>query len=111
MVALVTAGASDVQKLQGTWVGTNDGEAITLTFGPKNMIKIRVGTDTGEGTYSVDWSETPAHLDIDWGKLGKVKTIVELKENTLRLENVDPGEERPKKFTGRATSLKRDIGK
>jgi uncharacterized protein (TIGR03067 family) len=113
MVAVVFAslaigGDSGAEKLHGTWVGKFEGKSITMVFGPKNVVKIRIETDTEEGTFSVDWSKNPGHLDIDWGKQGKAKTIIELKDDKLKFEDVVPDKDRPKMFTKKAFSLKRD---
>jgi uncharacterized protein (TIGR03067 family) len=110
--AVLAAGAdTDAEKLHGTWVGKNRGQTITLTFGPKNAVKMRVDNDTGEGTYSVDWGKNPAHLDIDWGKQGKIKTLVELADGKLKIENSQPGAERPKMFTQNAFTLTKEKDK
>jgi hypothetical protein len=105
-VALAAGGDAGAEKLHGTWIGKSEGEPITLTFGSKNVVKLRAGKDTGEGTYPVDWNKKPAHLDIDWGKQGKVRTIIELTDDDLNFENVDPGTGRPKMFTDKAVTLK-----
>jgi hypothetical protein len=104
-VAVAAGGDAGAEKLHGTWIGKN-GDPITLTFGSKNVVKGRVGKDTGAGTYSVDWNKKPAHLDIDWGKQGTVRTIIELTDDDLNIENVDPGKDRPKMFTDKAVTLK-----
>lgn len=110
--SIAAGGDGGAEKLHGNWVGKAHGRTFTLTFGPKNVVKIRVDEDTaGEGTYSVDWSKRPAHLDIDWGKQGKVKTIIQLADDNLKIENAEPGKERPKTFTKGAMTLKRDKAK
>jgi uncharacterized protein (TIGR03067 family) len=95
------------EKLDGTWV---DADGVTVTFGPGNSIKVWTPEEAGEGTYAVNWAKTPAHLDVDWGKRGKVEAIVELTGDTLKVEDTQPGEPRPAVFTGKAKILKRSVG-
>jgi hypothetical protein len=79
------------KKLRGTWAGWNQGQPVTLTFRLRNrIIVLTVGAESGEGRYSVDLTSNPAHLDIDWGKR-KIRTIIELGDDTLKLEHVQPG--------------------
>jgi hypothetical protein len=107
-VALALGAPSGEEKLHGEWVGKDEaGQAVSLTFGPKNAVKIQVGKDSGSGTYAVDWDKKPVHLDFDWGERGKVQTIVEITDQGLRLENNNPGKERPAKFTDKAVVLTR----
>jgi uncharacterized protein (TIGR03067 family) len=107
--AALAAGAdTDAEKLHGTWVGKNEGQTITLRFGPKNTVKMTLDKDTIEGTYSVDLGKKPAQLDIDWPKEGKVKTIVELTEDKLKMEDAQPGKDRPKMFTKKAVTLTKE---
>ena len=99
------SGQSSGENLHGTWVGAVDGEPVTLTFGPNNNVKALVDDEVGEGTYSVDWSMKPAHLDIDWGPRGKVQAIIELTNDNLKVEEAKRGAERPTVFSDMASAL------
>jgi uncharacterized protein (TIGR03067 family) len=95
-------------KLHGTWVNKADG--VTVTFGPGNAVKLWTEDDAAEGTYTVDWSKSPAHLDIVEAKGGKVETIVEVTGDTLKIEDGRPGDPRPAAFTIRAKTFQRSSG-
>ncbi len=106
----VAFGAEGEAKLAGTWVSYREGDKVLMVFGAKS-VQMKVGDEGGTGTYSVDWTKSPAALDIDWGARGKVRTIIVLKGNVLRMENAEPGAERPKELTGRAATFKRETAK
>ena len=110
MLAVAGCGRSDKRSIIGTWMGKNDdSQYITLTFAAHGTVKLAVDDDTGEGTYQVDFSKKPPHLDIDWGSIGKVKSILQLlDERRLRVENSDPGGTRPESFTEAAVVLIRE---
>jgi hypothetical protein len=106
--ALAVGCSSGVERLHGNWEGADAvGKPAVLTFGPSNTVRLRVGPDMNEGTYAVDWSKSPAHLDIDWGKWGRVETLVEVAGGTLRMEDNAPGAARPTAFSDRAVSFAR----
>jgi hypothetical protein len=102
------AGAAGLERLHGTWVGTEEGgQPITLTFGPGDAVAIRVGPDAAKGTYVTDWGQTPAHLDIEWGGR-KVRAIAEVTAGgSLRMEDRGPGADRPHQFGPKAKALTR----
>lgn len=99
VAALLVSGAEE-QDLYGEWTGRSyDGQAISLTFNPDGTVQLVVDNDVGSGTYRVDMNEKPPHLDIDWGERGEVRTIFEfVDDNRIRLEDIDPGEERSTSF-------------
>jgi hypothetical protein len=108
LVLVAGCSPSNAERLPGTWEGTDAiGQPVVLTFGPADSVRLRVGTDVNEDTFTVEWSRSPAHLDIDWGKRGKVATVVVVMGETLRMENNDPGKRRPESLTDRAPSLAR----
>ena len=104
-------GADKEKRLLGEWVGTyQGGKPISLTFGPKNKVTLRTSVGVEEGTYTVDLTKKPAHLDLDWrpGRPGgKVPTILEfLKGDRIRIEdNFD--KPRPAKFSEHSLVLKK----
>lgn len=99
-------GEADAARLLGTWSAKRGGDTIAMTFGAKS-VQMKVGDEGGSGTYAVDWTKKPVALDIDWGSHGKVTTIIELKGDVLKMENVEPGTARPKAFSTTAANFKR----
>jgi RNA polymerase sigma factor (sigma-70 family) len=99
----------DETKLHGEWVGKNDHQGnISLFFGPSNAIQRIVENGQDEtGTYFVDWTKNPHHLDVKWGNRTVVQTIMEfVPEGKLRIE-AGGGHEaaRPKGFTDESVIL------
>jgi len=91
------------RSLRGEWIGTfGPDQTLLLTFGPDNKVTLRVDKDVDVGTYSVNWSRQPAHLDLDWrpGRAGgKMLTIVEfLDASHIRIED-NFGKPRPTRFS------------
>jgi len=83
----------DEQKLHGEWIGKHDGRGnfsvFSLIFGPGNTVR-RI-TENGlddTGTYSVDWSKNPHHLDLKLNiKIPARQTIMEFVEpEKIRIE-------------------------
>ena len=110
-VSFTAGGDVDSKKLHGTWVaskGIGTIKGFTVTIGPENAFKMEAeGKESVAGKYVVDWTRTPAHLDFDAGEKGKFKTLIELKGDTLKFENVLPGMERPKNFSANVAAFKR----
>ena len=99
------------KRLLGEWVGTyQGGKAISLTFGAQNKVTLRTGAGGEKGTYTVDLTKQPAHLNLDWrpGRPGrKVLTILEfLDGDQIRIEdNYD--KPRPATFSEHSLVLKK----
>ncbi len=81
-------------------------EDHSFIFGPNNALRLITQKGRDEtGTYSVDWSKKPHHLDIKWGKNPTGRTIMEItQDGKLRIEDGKPTETddemgRPIKFT------------
>jgi RNA polymerase sigma factor (sigma-70 family) len=100
-----TAEVLDEEKLQGEWIAVENELHVSIFFGPKDCVQRIVeshpsGPDD-KGTYTVDWSKYPHYLDIQWGKLTPVGTIMAFaKDGRLRIEiggNIQNA--RPKEFT------------
>lgn len=94
LVPLTAGGQSGAEKLHGTWISKV--ERLEFTFGPKNIVTLRTGKITGKGTYFVDWSKSPAPLDITWENARPEKWIIELRGDKLQFESSpSPGGPRP----------------
>jgi RNA polymerase sigma factor (sigma-70 family) len=96
----------DEQKLHGEWIGKHDGggkiSVFSLIFGPgKTVRRITENGLDDTGTYSVDWSKNPHHLDLKLNlKLPATQTIMEFVEpEKIRIEIGAGDEARPKAFT------------
>ncbi|HYV36324.1 MAG TPA: TIGR03067 domain-containing protein [Gemmataceae bacterium] len=104
-------GDKDGDLLQGTWEMTSfvngNGELGTITLGGHLLIvkgdkisfQIGVVSDGKEGTYSIDFSKMPRHIDISPKVLGEVKfqAIYELTGDTLKICGTEEGN-RPTEF-------------
>jgi len=97
------------KKLIGVWRGTGaKGQPIQFTFGPDNAIECKNGAFVDSGTYRYDPSKTPGHIDFIFKEAGQVQTIVAfLSDNKIRIENNDPGDARPKRFSYESVVLMR----
>jgi len=105
----------DEEKLHGAWIAHEHGN-FSLIFGPGNTVRRIVETDLTRhddtGTYSVDWSKDPHHLDLKLNVTGAkgpaVQTIMEFGEpGILRIEMGGGDQARPKDFTDEAIVLTR----
>ncbi|OLP15655.1 hypothetical protein BST81_25215 [Leptolyngbya sp. 'hensonii'] len=96
-------------QLLGEWTGSDSSNRpVSMTFTSSNTIQIKVGEESGDGTYTTDLNQKPAHLTIDLGNRGKVETIFEItQDGKLRIENNNPGKSRPETFTGRSVLFSR----
>jgi RNA polymerase sigma factor (sigma-70 family) len=117
-----TAKSLDEQKLHGEWID-NEGGKISLTFEPDKTLRLIRPTGRADGsiphsvigTYSVDWSKKPPHLDLNMNSplpgshlpaTPIVQTIIEFIEpGKLRIEAVGGEGVRPKAFTDEALVL------
>jgi hypothetical protein len=88
------------RRLLGEWVGTDDGDKVTMILKANGEVVSITDTDGIEkGTYVVDFSATPARFTIHYE--AKVhKTIIEfLSANKIRVEGTRDDGERPTAFT------------
>jgi polyhydroxyalkanoate synthesis regulator phasin/F0F1-type ATP synthase assembly protein I len=104
----------DEQKLHGEWIGKHDGggsfSVFSLIFGPgKTVRRITENGLDDTGTYSVDWSKNPHHLDLKLNiKIPATQTIMEFVEpGKIRIEIGVGDEARPKAFTDETIVLTR----
>lgn len=92
--------------LHGTWVGKSlFGEDMKLVFSPGGRIAVHNGNHVNEGTYKVDYSFNPAHIDIELSDRPKLASIIQfLDANTIAYELVNSSDGRPASFgQGRVT--------
>jgi RNA polymerase sigma factor (sigma-70 family) len=104
-----TSKSLDEQKLHGEWIDDENGK-ISLTFGPDNAF--RLIRETGfecKGTYFVDWSKKPHHLDLKLDSHAPaMQTIIEFVEpGKIRIEAGEVDRTRPKVFTDETFVLTR----
>ena len=112
-----TSKSLDEQKLHGEWIDNENGK-ISLIFGPDKAVRlIRENGFAGfgpykenAGTFSVDWTKNPYHLDLNLVvenvKLPAMRTImVFIESGKLRIEAGGGDEARPKAFTDKAVVL------
>jgi RNA polymerase sigma factor (sigma-70 family) len=101
----------DQQKLHGVWTFTRDGNVQgAFVFGPgksvRRLMEDRVPGADDEGTYVVDWSTRPYHLEV---KLGKhlFRLIMDFTEDgNLRIESdLHDLSRTPRAFSEQATLL------
>ena len=90
-------------RLIGEWISFSDeGGKASFTFTDGEVV-LTVDDDVGHGTYTVDFSSEPACINIQFEEVGEVLSIIEfMDENTMRIENNNPGDERPIGFTDEA---------
>jgi hypothetical protein len=99
-------------KLCGEWVAKEDDVDIRVIFAPDKTVRSVAKDGTMSGTYSVDYSKKPCHLDICWtidGERLNVQAILEFVSND-EIRIATPGlsdQPRPKDFTGKVGILRR----
>ncbi len=100
-----TSPADLEQKLVGTWEGSDGLDTIVITFEENGDVALTSVSATdnsptsSSGTYTVDFSFTPAHLDFMWDTGYTFLTIVEfVDDNTIRLDNRQDDSQRPTSF-------------
>jgi RNA polymerase sigma factor (sigma-70 family) len=95
--------------LLGEWQLKLDDVNVSLIFGPGNTIRrFFEGRDTPNdiGTFSVDWTTNPYHLDVKWGTLPVIRMIMEFADGgKLRLDGLEEGDNYAKAFTNNAKVL------
>ena len=75
----------------------------------RNKDQMTVAEKTRSGTYVVDFSIEPAHLDLLFPEFPRLQTLLEFYKGGLRLVDTGAGKQRTELFsTGRSTILKRD---
>jgi RNA polymerase sigma factor (sigma-70 family) len=106
--------------LHGEWEGLLDNMRYTMIFGPGGSLELRAeNCENQNGTYSVDWTKTPLHMDGQWNEPRRAdrkgrpwRTIIEFsKFDELRLQiggvSEDGSSPRPAAFDMNAIVLTR----
>ncbi len=97
----------------GVWRGTDQvGQIMECTFNPQGRLTVKISGANGSfnkrGTYKVDLSQDPAHLDIKLDDREEIHTILDhIDDKHLAFENINSSEERPTKFGDRKIVFKR----
>jgi uncharacterized protein (TIGR03067 family) len=111
---------TDLQEMQGSWVGTLQRAAGKELSAEEKKLKMRllIGGDSYkafaeyeplmEGTLRLDPSQRPRHVDATFGD-GPLKGLVqkgiyELKDGVFLVSFAKPGDERPRDFQTREDS-------
>jgi RNA polymerase sigma factor (sigma-70 family) len=109
-----TSKSLDEDKLHGEWIASeNENGNFGLIFGPgktvRRIMESALNRREDTGTYSVDWSKNPHHLDLKLNvKMPAKQTIMEFVEpGKLRIEIGGGDEARPKAFTDETIVLTR----
>ncbi len=91
------------ELLIGNWQGGDSTTNGDITFGSDGRVTMHQGNSIQQGSYTVDFSFNPAHIDFHWdsGIQSNAQTIIEfIDDNTIRIENITvPDESRPTAFS------------
>ena len=99
--------------IAGVWEGEDHfGQTMKFTFEEDGKLWLRVEANNSSfvkyGTYSVDLSQNPAHLDIKLQDRDAIQTILEqIDEEHIAFESINSGDERPVSFGERRIVLER----
>lgn len=95
-------------SLWGDWVGEdpNDGEVLHFVFTPNGAVELQQASGWRKGTYSVDLTEPPAYLNIQWDGNSGLKAIYQTNDQELHIERGDV-KTRPQSFSDSALVLKK----
>lgn len=84
----------------GTWRGEYLGSTVLMSFNEDGTINIYLYGGFQNGTYTINTDVAPHQLDLTFPDAETIHTIVELVDaDTLKMENVYPGVERPSAFS------------
>jgi hypothetical protein len=99
--------------LTGTWKGTDQlGQTMELTLHEDGRMALQISGARGNfrkrGTYAVDLSHDPPHLDITLNDRPTIHTVCKITDGRrLTFENVNSCESRPRDFSSRQVVLQR----
>ncbi|WP_228055513.1 type IV pilin-like G/H family protein [Lusitaniella coriacea] len=108
----VVAENPDIQKLLGTWEAEAEEAQETgkMIFAPEGILYLFISpSEALEGTYTIDSTTQPKHLNISFGEAEQViSTIFEFPDtDRLQFANSSPGEPRPTEFGNRTLRLRK----
>ncbi len=93
----------------GSWRGQYYSDNVLMFFGENGDFSMRIRGGLTSGTYTIDTSVTPNHLNLQMADADLVTTIVRLEPNgTLTMENNLPTVTRPTFFSD-FFNLTRDV--
>lgn len=99
VVTFAAACGSSGPSIVGEWEGEYEGDVITMIFDDQGNVTVSAYGSAMAGTYTVDTSTDPHHIDIVFPGGGTIETIFEfVGENTLHFQNNLPGDPRPTSF-------------
>jgi len=94
--------------IHGKWRGISKSDQESeLLLTDNGCCEFCCDGDCGQGTYFIDWFTTPASIDIRFSSKHEIRSIIEINDDVLRLENVEPGSQRPSAFTDDCIELHR----
>lgn len=96
----------------GSWQGKDQfGQTMTLTFESNGQLKLHVQGRRREfsskGTWKIDTTKSPAHLEIDMRNRMPIRTICKLDKNRFVFENINSSDRRPRGFGSRRIIMTR----
>jgi hypothetical protein len=100
--------AAEPPTLVGSWKGTFQEKPVTTAYAADKTFVSTYDDETLTGTYKTDFTQKPAHLTMQIKGQGTVRVIFEfVSPNEIRIENSEPDEPRPTRFTDAAIVMKR----
>ena len=92
-------------SIVGTWESAFKGKKITMKLNADGTMELGEGEKVMKGTYKIDLTVTPHHLDLTFGERTKLSIFKFIDKDNLKMD--EPSKERPKKFGDRAIDFKR----
>lgn len=88
-------------SLVGTWESEYQGSSVIMTFNDDGSMVGYFNEEAQAGTYDVNYSASPHQLDLVFdAQDAPIFTIFEfIDEDTIRMENSNPGSSRPASFS------------
>ena len=89
----------------GTWESAFKGKKITMKLNDDGTMELGEGDKTMKGTYKVDLSVSPHHIDLTFGKRAKLSIFKFIDKNTIKMD--EPSTKRAQDFGKDAIDFKR----
>jgi len=107
IVFFESCGVKNTNPLEGTWSGDSYGQQGSVKFEASSVTASIDGTSV-HGTYSVDDTVSPMHVDFNWEKGIRFETIAKFTgKDELKIILEHSGTNRPTNFSTGAVILKR----